>query len=131
VVNNLIQYLRTEFPQYTFVKRIDPTDKQELFIVRSMGGNPTGYPMQRVDQLIQIISRSQDRTKAESRAQEIYLKLKERFDFTLPAIPALLLGEVNLAKFSASSVPGDFSEEGTGVYQFLLNFVAIYSDAPV
>lgn len=131
MINNLIQYLRDQFPTYLFVKRLDPTDKQACIVVRSAGGVPTGYPMQRVDELVQIICRSQDRTEAESRASEIYFFLKEKFDFDLPSVPALSLDAVTIAKFHASQVPGDFSQEGTGVYQFLVNFVAIYSDVPV
>jgi hypothetical protein len=131
MINQLIQYLRTEYPTYTFVKRLDPTDKQEVIVVRSAGGVPTGYPMQRVDQLIQIIVRSQDRTKSESRANEIYFLLKEKFDFTLDAVVELSEPAVNLAKIYATNVPGDFSQEGTGIYQFLINLTAIYSDVPV
>lgn len=132
MINNLIQYLRTEFPDLTFVQLLDPTNKQTTIVVREIGGGTvTGYPMERVDVPVQIISRGQDRLVAKNNITAIYLDLKERFDFTLPAVPALSLAEVNLARFGANQTPGDLSQIGTGVYEYVVNFTATYSDKSV
>ena len=127
MTNQLIQYLRTQFPTLKFVTLLDPNDKQEAIVVRPTGGTVEGYPMERIDATVQIIVRSQDRNKAQTRMNGIYLLLKERFDFTLPAVPTLSLPEINCAKFSANQYPGEFSLEG-GVYGYVCNFTATFSD---
>jgi len=132
MINNLIQYLRDTFPTYTFVQLLDPTDTQTTIVVRELGGGAvTGYPMERVDAPVQIISRNQDRFEAKAAITAIYLDIKERFDFVLPAVPELGLTEVTVARIQANQTPGDLSQPSTGIYEYVVNFTVTYSDKAV
>jgi hypothetical protein len=132
MIYNLIQYLRDTFPLYTFVQLLDPSDTQATIVVRELGGGSvTGYPMERVDSPVQIISRGQDRFVAKQVIEDIYLELKEKFDFTLPAVLELSLPELTLARIQANQTPGDMSQSGAGVYEYVVNFTVTYSDKTV
>ena len=131
MIHQLIEYLRTVFPTYTFVTLLDYSDTQETIVVRETGGSISGYPMERVDATVQIVSRGQDSFLAKERIQNIYLELKEKFDFDLPAVPDLGLTALNIARIQANQFPGDLTEVGTGVYEYVVNFTLTYSDKPV
>jgi hypothetical protein len=128
MINQLVAYLRAQFPAYNFVLFYDPKDKQDTIAVRLTGGSVEGYPMERVDATFQVIVKSQDRQLALGRILDIYSYLKENFDFDLPAVPALSLPAVNVAKLSANQYPGEVSIDGSGVYNYVCNFTCVFSD---
>lgn len=128
MINQLLEYLRAAFPTLQFTQLLDTDDPQEIIIVRGTGGPSSGYPMNRIDATFQIISQSQDRYNAEQNALSVYNYVQERFDIDLPAIPELSLQILNVAKISANQYPSDFTQQASGVYQWLFNITVVFSN---
>lgn len=125
---NLYDYLRNNLPEIDFrVEYIDPADSQDCVLIQEGTSQARGYPLDRVDGDIQVVSYGRTVRTAEDQAFAVYNFLRENFNFTLPATNDGAIPEVYIQKISARNRPTRVQWQGS-MQVYLFHYEVVYSD---
>lgn len=122
---NLIEYLKTEHPTIEFVMDGWETNSPNTAIaVIGSGGTPDHY-VDREDFTFQLISRSNDKTIADTNANNVYRTLRNRFNLLLPevTIDATIYLEVDTRRIVPIQTPGYIGCDDEGRHEYSANFI--------
>lgn len=137
MIYNLLQYLRDSFPALVanpdaqITNAIDVSLTDEVILVRDNGGPQEGYPDNRADASIQIITYARSDFRAYELSDTIYQYLIDRHDVTLPAAdgtnsPAPETLRIN--RIHAMQRPFRFDPDDNGLFRYANNYLVTFSD---
>lgn len=129
IINQFMVWLQSLFPSVDYpgiaisIYKYPSQSSSELKIaVNLTGGNTQEYPQQ-FNCNIQITVSHRDENTANKTAYTIYNKIKELYDFEIPAIEGRELTDpaFHVAQIKALDIPGSLGDIGNGIYMYSIN----------
>ena len=127
MIFNLLQYLITNFPLYSFcVDGFKVSSPDNINALNGSGGEPEKRTGQRTSR-VQVLTRNFSSFEAKKQAEAIYDKIQSKFGLTLPAysegadsFPAVVAHEIN-----PLNVPYLLGTDENGRYLYTTNYYIV------
>lgn len=126
----ILNDLETQFPSYPlYAESVSESAAQDYVLIQETSGAARGYPDNRIDAQMRLISRSQERYTAKARADAIFNYLRERFNITLDPHPDTGTGVPTLfiRRVAALQPPYYFGANADGTFTYSNNYVLTYA----
>ena len=123
MINNLVQFLRTQLPTINFVANgwTTGSDQSSILVMQS-GGDPDHY-YERTDWRAQLMARDKNSNAAKIQIETVYDLLKNRFHLLLPAVTVnkILYPAIQTYQISPIQSPGFVGADDANLLMWSFN----------